>query len=102
MLIVNFLLGKPSKKNTVNLMTSGLKVGGGLFQNMISKMILMMTSQGGGWGSEINVIIKNSSENPYFNTNFTNFSYNLKKISTFSVLYTLILLFVSQIGHFGS
>ena len=40
--------GRLQKKKTVNLMTSRLKVGGGLVQNIISKSILIMTTQGGG------------------------------------------------------
>ena len=56
-------LGKTSKK-TANLMTSGLKVGGGLFQSMISKKILMVTSLRRGWGSEVNVMHENTPKNP--------------------------------------
>ena len=62
------------KKKTVNLMTSRLKVGGGQVQNIISKSIIMMTTQGGGWGSKRKVIIKNMPQSPILPTNFTNFS----------------------------
>ena len=69
-----FSLRDDFKKKPVNLMTSRLKVGGGQVQNIISKSNIMMTTQGGGWGSERKVIIKNMPQNPILLSNFTIFS----------------------------